>query len=366
MLALLPLLLSLGLPAPRAAADASYWVYAAAESADEVYVVRFDGRRAEVAQRLDVGYQATEIEGPHGMTVSPDGKAWFVSMAHGKPYGILYKYETGTNRLLGQCDLGLFPSTMEISRATGLLYCVNFDLHGDMTPSSVSIVDPDEMVEVGRTTTGAMPHGSRVSPDGLSHYSCAMMSDELYELDAATFEVRRVLHLEPEVPSAGDHAHAGGPAAAAGAEHPHGLIKPTWVQPHPTRQIVYVCLNAVDQVAQVNLDEWRVERRFPTGVGPYNVAVTPDGARMIVTYKGTGAVGIWDLEADRERARIPTSRRVTHGVVVSPDSRYAFVTNEGKGGEKGTLDVFDLRADRKVATVELGLQMGGVAFWKVE
>lgn len=371
LLSLVASLATLAPPSPPATAQesATYWVYAAAESADEVYLVRFDGRRAEIADRVEVGYQATEIEGPHGLTVSPDGEHWFLSMAHGNPYGRLYKYETGTNDLVGWCELGIFPATMEISPATGLLYVVNFDLHGDMTPSTVSVVDPDEIVEVAQTTTGAMPHGSRVSPDGLVHYSCAMMSDELYEIDAASFEVRRVLRLEPEGAVGSDHGHEEGADAGAeeGAEeHPHGLTKPTWVHPHPTRPVAYVCLNAADQVAVVDLESWEVVRRFPTGVGPYNTVVTPDGKRLIVTYKGTGAVGIWDLEANRERARIPTSRRVTHGVVVSPDSRYAFVTNEGKGGEKGTLDVFDLRQDRKVATLELGLQMGGIAFWKID
>ena len=51
----------------------------------------------------------------------------------------------------------MFPATMAISQATGLLYCVNFNLHGRMLPSSVSIVDPEAMAEVGRTLTGPMP-----------------------------------------------------------------------------------------------------------------------------------------------------------------------------------------------------------------
>ena len=45
-----------------------YYVYVAAESADEVYKVVFDGERAQVADVIDVGYQATEIEGPRGLT----------------------------------------------------------------------------------------------------------------------------------------------------------------------------------------------------------------------------------------------------------------------------------------------------------
>ena len=113
--------------------------------------------------QIDVGYQATEIEGPHGLTVGPDGKYWYLSIAHGKPFGILYKYNTSDDKEVGECELGMFPATMQISPATGLLYCVNFNLHGRMLPSTVSIVDPDAMVEVGRTVTGAMPHGSPVA-----------------------------------------------------------------------------------------------------------------------------------------------------------------------------------------------------------
>ena len=57
----------------------------AAESADEIYELCFDGRELSIANVIEVGYQATEIEGPHGLTVAPDGRHWFVSMAHGKP-----------------------------------------------------------------------------------------------------------------------------------------------------------------------------------------------------------------------------------------------------------------------------------------
>ena len=99
---------------------AKYYVYVTAESADHVSLVEFDSatKQASIAQRIEVGYMTTEIEGPHGLTVSPDGEHWYVTLAHGKPYGILYKYKTGTNELVGQCELGLFPATMQISPTT--------------------------------------------------------------------------------------------------------------------------------------------------------------------------------------------------------------------------------------------------------
>ncbi|MEE2885793.1 MAG: YncE family protein [Planctomycetota bacterium] len=350
-----------------------YYLYAAAESADEVYKIKFDGQRATVIGVVPVGYQATEIEGAHGLTVSLDGKHWFVTTAHGKPNGILYKHSTATDKVVGQTTLGLFPATMQISKATGLLYCVNFNLHGKMVASSVSIVDPAEMVEVARTQTGSMPHGSRLSADGLSHFSCSMMSGELFEIDAASFEVKRKLQLEDptkidrtpvrnKLPKQARHQ-----AHESAGDHLDikGMPKPTWVHPHPKGGIAYVCLNGIAQVAEVDLRKWRVMRRFPTAKGPYNVEVTPDGAKLLVSYKSSQSFGILDTKTGKELARIPSTRKITHGVVISPDGRYGFVTSEGIGSEQGAVDVVDMRTNKLVSAVKIGLQAGGIAFWKI-
>ena len=56
------------LAAPQRDSGVDYWVYVAAESSDEVFLVRFDGREAQVEERIEVGYMPTEIEGPHGLT----------------------------------------------------------------------------------------------------------------------------------------------------------------------------------------------------------------------------------------------------------------------------------------------------------
>ena len=105
---------------------------------------------------------------------------------------------------------------------------------------------------------------------------------------------------------------------------------------------------------------------FPDGRGPYNLELDPRGDHLVVTYKSSAAIGIWDLEEAEELARVETTRRVPHGVVISPDSRFAFISNEGIGGESGTVDVIDLEARERVASVEVGLQAGGITFWKQE
>ena len=334
-----------GLAAPASAqsdvAGRSYYVYVAAESEDEVSVVRYGPAGAEVVKTLTVGSYPAEIEGPHGINVDPDGRHWYVSIAHGFPYGSVHKYETGTDAWVGDVTLGLFPATLDVSAATGLLFAVNFNLHGPMEPSSISVVEVDTMSEVARVDTGVRPHGGRLGRDGSAFYSVNMMDFELVELDAFTFEITRRLSL-------GDG------------------VMPTWVTRPTTDGRVYVTGNNVARIFEIDLEGWRVERTFETGAGPYNIDVSPDGARMVATYKNGDAVGFWDLESGEEIARTTTSRTIPHGVVVTPDAALAFVTLEGVGDDPGTVEVYRMATGERIGAVDVGKQAGGIAFWKVD
>ena len=81
---------------------------------------------------------------------------------------------------------------------------------------------------------------------------------------------------------------------------------------------------------------------------------------MLATNKRGQSVSVFDAVSGKELARIATSKRVVHGLAVTADDRYAFVTNEGVGSEKATVDVIDLVTLTRVATVAVGQQAGGV------
>ena len=107
-------------------------------------------------------------------------------------------------------------------------------------------------------------------------------------------------------------------------------------------------------------------RRLGTGRGPYNLTVTPDGRRLLATLKQGAMLEVFDLATGKSLARLPTSTTLAHGVVATPDSRYAFVTSEGVGAAPGKVDVYDLRSLVRVGGVDVGQQASGVAFWKSE
>jgi DNA-binding beta-propeller fold protein YncE len=248
---------------------------------------------------------------------------------------------------------------MDISRDGEFIYVANANFHGDMVPSSISVVATGEMVEVKRITTCTMPHGSRLNPQGTKQYSACMMDDMLAEIDTHKFDVSRhfVLTKDKEMGMSGA---------------PHGQMKmgeltcvPTWAQPSNDGEEIYVACNKSNEIAVVDVASWKLSRRFPAGNGVYNLAMTKDG-RLIATNKRGQSVSVFDPKTGKELAKLPTKRKVVHGAVVTPDNRYAFISVEGVGAEPGTVEVIDLQSLKTVATIDVPEQAAGIDFWKTE
>ena len=359
--------------ATPAAPDKDYYLFAASEGNDQIALIRFGPSGIHVERTSVTGIMPSDIDGPHGVAVSPDGRYYYVTTAHGTPFGFLWKYTTATDSLAGRVMLGNFPATAQVTPDGAFVYVVNFNLYGEMVPSSMSVVSADEMVEVARVTTCTMPHGSRINPQGTKQYSGCMMDDLLVEIDTRDFGVSRHFVLT----KGKERGMSGAPAAhAAGAAHGmsgHGMempkpgdvsCSPTWAQPSATGASIFVACNKSSEIVEIDAASWTMKRRFPTGNGVYNLAVTHDGRYLVGTNKRDKSVSVIDIATGTDAARIPTSRRVASGVAISADDRYAFVTQEGVGSEPGAVDVIDLRALRKVATVDIGQQAGGIDFWK--
>lgn len=348
-----------------------YVALVVSESVDEIARIVFGPSGARVERTIPVGMSLIDPDGPHGVAVAPDQAHYFVSTAHGLPGGSLWKFRARDNEPVGRAVLGPFPATAQVSPDGYFAWVVNFNLHGDMVASSVSAVETGSMIEVARIPTCTMPHGSRLSADGTKHYSACMMDEELVEIDTRSFGVSRHFFLTrgkemgmtgaPPLRGAGEHA--GHDMGGHGMEPPKPgdvSCSPTWAQPSPDGARVWVACNKSSEIVEVDVASWTMTRRIPAGPGVYNLAVTHDGRLLIGTNKRGQSISVFDASTGTELARIPTSRRVTHGAAVTSDDRYVFVTNEGVGSERATVDVIDLRALTLVATVEVGQQAGGV------
>jgi DNA-binding beta-propeller fold protein YncE len=357
--------------APSQAAPSSprpartYWVYVGAESADLIHRIRFGPDGAALERSIMVGESPSEMEGPHGLQISRDGRFLHMTTGHGSPDGKYWRYVLGPDTLTGPGTLmGKFPASVDVTPDGMYAFLVNFNLHGAMVPSSVSVVDAESRTEVARITTCVMPHGSRMSPDGTRQYSTCMMDDQLVEVDAVDFKVARRFNLRRG--SEGALPDNWEPMSHVGHQMPAATCSPTWAQPSVDGSRLYVACNRADTIVEIDRDRWVVTRRFATGRGPYNLAVTPDGKYLVASLKQGSSMQLFDLVTGQSVMQMRSSTTLTHGVTVSPDSRYAFISSEGVGAAPGKVDIYDLPARTRVATVDVGQQAGGITFWKME
>ncbi|MEP6572706.1 MAG: YncE family protein [Gemmatimonadota bacterium] len=353
----------------------SLTVYVASEAVDNVSRVHFGPEGNIVEKVIPVDPRPSETDGPHNLNISPDGKYWYVSVAHGTPNGTLWKFDLGPDTLLGIATLSRFPATISFSPDGDYAWVANFNLYGDMVPSSISVVYTPAMSEIARIPTCLMPHGMRLNRQGTRAYMTCMMDDKVVEIDPASYAITRVLSVKPSAervtttssamaPGELDHKHAtmshDAPGGAPSPSPAPATCAPTWVQPSPDGTRLYVACNRHAEVLELDAATLMVTRRIATGKTPYNLAISADGRTLLATLKGVQALSVIDLGAGKEVAQLPTSHTIPSGVQITIDGRYAVVSQEGKAAEAGAVDLFDLPTRSRIGTVQVGAGAGGV------
>ncbi len=380
---LLGVALLAGLPA--GAPDPAYRLVVVSESGDIVTWIRVEGGRLVTDRVVPVGIMPADIDGPHNVVVAPDRRSYFVSIAHGTPYGSLWQLDAKADTLIGRAPVELFPTTINVTPDGELAFVANSDFYGDRPRvNPVSIVHVPSMTKITDLPVCDMPHGVKVNHAGTKVWVTCMHSDELVELDVATLSVARRLRTGKGHTGAGghdmdqhaQHAPASAPAAA-GAEHAgHDMsamgggpdlakeCAPTYVSISPDDARLYVACNSAYTMQVWDAARGTLLREVPTGKGAYNVEVSPDGQWVLVTNKKDQSVSLFDTATLTEAARIPTTKKIVHGIAWAPDMRYAFITQESIGADPGAVDMIDLATRKVVSTLPVPAQPTGISLWQ--
>jgi YVTN family beta-propeller protein len=346
---------------PVLAQDQSFRVVVVSESGDKASWLKPQGTTLVLDRVVPIGVMPTDIDGPHNVVIAPDGRGYYISVAHGTPFGSLWKLDMGSDSVLGKAQVELFPTTISLTPDGQLAFVANSDFHGDHPRTNVvSVIHTPTMTKITDLDACDMPHGVKVNHAGTRVYISCMHSDEILELEVATLTLTRRASTGP-APSR---------AAAAAPQHAtasHGTMaaaskcSPTYVSVSTDDARLFVACNSGNTLQVWDARTFRRLKEIPVGKGAYNVEPSPDGKLVLVTNKKDQSVSLIDAAALIEIARVPTSKRIVHGVAFSPDSRLAYVTCESIGIDPGAVDVIDLRARKRLSTLPISGQPTGIS-----
>jgi DNA-binding beta-propeller fold protein YncE len=213
------------------APDSGYRTYVSSESGDIVSQLAWDGAALRTVKVVPVGVMPSDIDGPHNVTVSPDGRYWYVTIAHGTPFGSLWKMAVDGDTLVGRAPVEMFPTTISVTPDGELAFVANSDFYGDDPRTNVgSVIYTPQMVPLATLPACDMPHGVKVNHAGTRVYVSCMNSDAILEIDRARLAIARRHRtgagMLPALPMPAGHGGALGMAT-------HEACSPTFVSVSP-------------------------------------------------------------------------------------------------------------------------------------
>lgn len=321
--------------------DDGHVLFVGLESEDAVAVV--DPRAGEVLEKIPVGVSTEDIEGVHALIVAPDDDHYYISMAHGWPYGSVWKMTTAKDSLVARTNVGLFPATMAITPDGTWLFVANYNLHGDPALDTVSVIHTPTMTEVKQIPVCTKPHGMVASHDGRFVYSSCTKDDVLKKISVSSLAVVDSTNmLLPEDREEGKVCYPAGLALSNDDEK------------------LFVACHKHAEVRVMPTDRFgTITNRIEVDDGPYLMRVEPSGERLWVPHRNGESFSVIDVEDETVLATGESSATHPHTFAFGPDGT-AYLSMESHAVVPGAIDVIDSETYETVRSIEVGLQATGV------
>jgi DNA-binding beta-propeller fold protein YncE len=317
-----------------------YVLFVGLESEDAVAIV--DPGSGEVIRKIPVGVSTEDIEGVHALTLSPDGRYYYLSIAHGWPYGSIWKMTTAGDSLVARTNVGLFPATTAITPDGMWLFVANYNLHGDPQTDTVSVVHTPTMTEVKQIQVCTKPHGLVASHDGSAVYASCTRDNVLKKISVATLSVVDSTNTLTDEDRAAEKVCY--PAGLALSKDDRKL----YVACHKHGEIRVMATDALGTFTGA----------IPVGDGPYLIKVDPAGQRLYVPNRNDQSYSVIDLASETTIATKPSSATHPHTFAFGPDGT-VFLSMESHAVVPGAIDVIDPETLATIRSIPVGLQATG-------
>lgn len=306
-------------------------------------VLRMDPTDGSVVRRVPTERRRDEVDEPHAVAISPDGRHWYVSVSHGEP--TLWKFETAGDRLVGRVTLpAAGAARIGITPDGTRAFVPDYDRSQPGVPSRVAVVDLVDLSVVATPIVCGGPHHAAADPAGDVVAVACSLSDEIVLLDARTLAERGRFPAGPE---------AGPPGQP--------VLKPLNVDWSPDGETLWVGLHLADAVRAFRRDG-AIVGTVPVGHRPAQIALTADGATLVVANRGAASLSLVDTAALQEAATIPLAAEHPHGLALDHDGRRAFVSCEGTPQTSGRAVAVNLEDGSVLWSSEAGAYTLGAAY----
>ncbi|MFD1851809.1 MULTISPECIES: YncE family protein [Bacillaceae] len=252
------------------------------------------GSITKINAETDQVVSSIKLEGSvHNVQVSPDGKVLAATlvpqMNHGdhgtmSMKGSVLFYNTESDELISKVEVGNHPAHVVFTNNGEFVLVANNE------DNNVSIIDTSNYSVVQTIDTGKGPHGFRISKDS---------------------------------------------------------------------RLAYIANMGEDSVSVINLETMKEEKRIKVGAAPVTVGITSDGKTLVATLNTENALSIIDLETD-------TVEKVSVGqgpaqVYIDHNDKFAYVANQGtEDAPSHSVSKVDITTKEVVSTIEVGNGSHGV------
>jgi DNA-binding beta-propeller fold protein YncE len=328
-----------------------------------------------------VGDNPVELEGPHHIAASPDGKFLYVNLSNyvpgsgsgphgshgtGTVPGSLLKLDARSGQKLGEIGVDRSPGDVILSADGKTAYVTHYDvlrLQAQVTAnaapetgySDLAIVDTDTMARLSMIPICPTAHGEGLSADGKTLYAVCALSDELVAVDVSDRSHPKVLTKVFVGPTPGVPLN---PSYA-----PYALAV------SPTDGLVWISDNKGDlRVFDPSTMMMDPNKVILLGDVVMFGSFTKDGKTLYVARQQDGDwVSRIDIATVKQRgAALPLPADTclnAHAVQLSPDEQSLIVVCEGDHVKiTGSIAYVDTQAFALVGGVRVGMFADGAAW----
>jgi YVTN family beta-propeller protein len=271
--------------------------------------------------------------------------------------------DVDTGEVLGTTTTGQGPHEVTITPDGKWAFVANYEGPGD----SISLIDVEEMKEVKRISIDPFraPHGIQATPDGKKVYATVERSRAVIELDVETEKITRsfatnqaVTHMLVLTPSA-DRVYTSSMGSGTSSiivlegdetvKHIATGAGAEGIDVTPDGHFVWVTNREDDTVSIIDTESDEKVADLPAPGFPIRVKITPDGKYALVSAASAGTVIVYDVDQRKEVKRVSTGATPV-GVVIESSGKRAFIANT----RANTISVMSIPEFEIIGTLRAG------------